>query len=409
MDPSTTTQDQDQGISLSALFRRALESASEAYNLPTIEEKTQNLVKSSIKDLENASSRVSALSLFSTNETLEDIGTKEMVYLFVPCALSEINSRLNVGSNPEDRLRLVSKSQLSARTMQASLKRFIKQLGDYEIISDTDRSAFGPNSAAGLDPARRREVKIAQSRKQKEIKDKIKALRQRKGGSIDDFPNDFDLIASLLPKPARSAGPSDNDDDADDEMVRELTLLLLRLIWTQAVSNMAVMDQEIEMLQHAARNPPPPRPPHTERGSKVAADAASWRLDQLPGVGGGPDGKGPLLDAQGRPLRTFTIVSGQQADRARLQAEVFRPDHRLPTMTIDEYLAEEKRRGNIISGGGEASQNAPTSSELLQMDSEQDGTIFGEQKSEEKRKKDEEWAVFTEKNPKGSGNTMNRG
>ncbi|KAG8940022.1 hypothetical protein FRC00_013321 [Tulasnella sp. 408] len=172
---------------------------------------------------------------------------------------------------------------------------------------------------------------------------------------------------------------------------------------------MAVMDQEVEMLQHAARNPPPPRPPQTERGSRAAADSASWKLDQLPGVGGGPDGKGPLLDAQGRPLRTFTIVSGQQADRARLQAEVFRPDHRLPTMTIDEYLAEEKRRGNIISGGGAASQNAPTSSEVLQMDSEQDGTIFGEQKSEEKRKKDEEWAVFTDRNPKGSGNTMNRG
>ncbi|KIO19913.1 hypothetical protein M407DRAFT_30437, partial [Tulasnella calospora MUT 4182] len=277
----------------------------------------------------------------------------------------------------------------------------------YEIVSDADRSAFGPNAAAGLDPARRREVKIAQSRKQKEIKDKIKALRQRKGGLADDFPNDFDLIASLLPKPAHSAGPSDDDDDADDEVVRELTLLLLRLIWTQAVSNLAVMDQELEMLQHAARNPPPPRP--SERSGKAAADSASWRLDRLPGVEAGPDGKGPLLDAQGRPLRMFTIVPGQQADRARLQAEVFRPDHRLPTMTIDEYLAEEKRRGNIISGGGAASQNAPTSSELLQIDSEQDGTIFGEQKSEEKRKKDEEWAVFTDRNPKGSGNTMNRG
>lgn len=43
------------------------------------------------------------------------------------------------------------------------------------------------------------------------------------------------------------------------------------------------------------------------------------------------------------------------------------------------------------------------------MDSEQDGTRFGEEKEEEKRKKDEEWAQFTDANPKGWGNTMNRG
>lgn len=43
------------------------------------------------------------------------------------------------------------------------------------------------------------------------------------------------------------------------------------------------------------------------------------------------------------------------------------------------------------------------------MDSKQDGTSFGEEESEEKRMKDEAWAVFTERNPKGSRNTMNRG
>lgn len=74
-----------------------------------------------------------------------------------------------------------------------------------------------------------------------------------------------------------------------------------------------------------------------------------------------------------------------------------------------KYMVELSRSISNCTSLSAASQNAPTSSEQLQMDSEQDGTIFGEQKSEEKRKKDEEWAVFTDKNPKGSGNTMNRG
>ena len=56
-----------------------------------------------------------------------------------------------------------------------------------------------------------------------------------------------------------------------------------------------------------------------------------------------------------------------------------------------------------------ASQSAPTSSEQLAIDAEMDGTAEGELKSEEKRKKDESWAKYTDENPRGAGNTMNRG
>jgi immunoglobulin-binding protein 1 len=49
------------------------------------------------------------------------------------------------------------------------------------------------------------------------------------------------------------------------------------------------------------------------------------------------------------------------------------------------------------------------SSEQLSLDAEEDGTLFGMEKEEEKRLKDEKWARFTDVNPKGAGNTMNRG
>jgi immunoglobulin-binding protein 1 len=38
-----------------------------------------------------------------------------------------------------------------------------------------------------------------------------------------------------------------------------------------------------------------------------------------------------------------------------------------------------------------------------------EGTAMGENKSEEKRQKDEKWARYTDDNPRGQGNTMNRG
>jgi len=54
-----------------------------------------------------------------------------------------------------------------------------------------------------------------------------------------------------------------------------------------------------------------------------------------------------------QPLQPFTILpSGAGGDRARLREQVFQPDHRLPTMSIDEYLEIERQRGNILTGGG---------------------------------------------------------
>jgi immunoglobulin-binding protein 1 len=55
-----------------------------------------------------------------------------------------------------------------------------------------------------------------------------------------------------------------------------------------------------------------------------------------------------------QPLQPFTILpSGAGGDdRTRLREQVFQPDHRLPTMSIDEYLEIERQRGNILTGGG---------------------------------------------------------
>ena len=96
-------------------------------------------------------------------------------------------------------------------------------------------------------------------------------------------------------------------------------------------------------------------------------------------------------------------------------------------MTVDEYLEIERQRGNIITGGGydiqflsvitvslsaqnrPQSESRPTTSEQLQLDSEMDGTVFGEEKAEEKRQKDEKWAQYKDTHPRGAGNTMNRG
>jgi len=72
-------------------------------------------------------------------------------------------------------------------------------------------------------------------------------------------------------------------------------------------------------------------------------------------------------------------------------------------------LEIEQQRGNIITGGGPQSEKELTTSERLTLDAESDGTMFGEEKQEEKRQKDESWARYTDAHPKGAGNMMNRG
>lgn len=57
----------------------------------------------------------------------------------------------------------------------------------------------------------------------------------------------------------------------------------------------------------------------------------------------------------------------------------------------------------------QASYDAPTDSELLALAAENDGTMEGDEKDEAKRIKEENWAMYTEENKKGAGNSMNRG
>ena len=102
---------------------------------------------------------------------------------------------------------------------------------------------------------------------------------------------------------------------------------------------------------------------------------------------------GPILNHDGKLLKPFTLLDHRQ----RLQNGVFRPDHNLPTMTIDEYLEEERKRGGIIDGGGAQSGQR----EFVDEDDLD--------KADEATMKARAWDEFVEENPKGAGNRMNMG
>lgn len=105
---------------------------------------------------------------------------------------------------------------------------------------------------------------------------------------------------------------------------------------------------ELDILASAPIQPI--QPSSDPRSNRSEEEDNTWRLDRAPSQAKPKE----LISGGGRVLRPFTILPSTMglSDRERLRSEVFRADHRLPTMTIDEYLAEEQRRGNIITGGG---------------------------------------------------------
>jgi immunoglobulin-binding protein 1 len=160
-----------------------------------------------------------------------------------------------------------------------------------------------------------------------------------------------------------------------------------------------IIAQELKILSFAPPTPPTsPTDLDTDSRERQRQHPSSYsdRVDHS--LSQFPRGNGPILNKDGRPLQPFTLLSGDGSnDRQNLRKGVFRSGHSLPTMTIDEYLAEEKRRGGMVEGGGEPSRTRP----------EPDEDDFD--REDQETMKAREWDEFKEDNPRGSGNTLNRG
>lgn len=95
--------------------------------------------------------------------------------------------------------------------------------------------------------------------------------------------------------------------------------------------------------------------------------------------------------------------------RSRARAGVFQRSERLPTMSIDEYLAEEQRRGNVLTGGGPEGAAKATPKEERALRAEMDGTREQREALREMREEERGWDEYREEHKRGEGNTMNRG
>ena len=218
------------------------------------------------------------------------------------------------------RIKSLDRKATLMRSM-ALYKEFITFCDAYELVSSEERSA-ADNAGTGRsvsvlpsDPGARRTAKIAQFKIEKELRNKIQAL----AGQLN----------------------------SDEEDLRSFHKANLKLAIMQTIQALEMIALELDMLSKA---PPPsdePTPTGEEediRSRRPKDDGYDERLDSIPSTIKG----GALLSKDGKPLRPFTIID----KREQLKSGVFGVGHNLPTMTIDEYLEEERRNGGIIEGGG---------------------------------------------------------
>jgi tetratricopeptide (TPR) repeat protein len=334
-------------------------------------ESFQDKLSTTIKLYEECLEIAQRVSLFSPNESLEDISSTDLQYLLLHYRLAELIGRIAGG---------IAERKNNLEKAQKSYEQYLKQLDDYDLLSKSDfallesyqESPTTFSTAATSDAAQRRDIKIRRFKEEKELKQKLEYLRQNP-----------EALAN------------------DDAAYRTLQLTNIAYATHQTFASLESLAQELHILSLAP--PPDAREAHQnlnnpldsrDRTSRQTNPAATFsdRLDAPPGhLSAGL--RGPLLDKQGKPLRPFTLTSSRQ----EFQQGVFRPDYNLPTMSIDEYLEEERRRGGIIEGGGEKSGIRP--------EVDEDDFDLADQATMKAR----EWDEFVEANPKGSGNTINRG
>jgi len=134
--------------------------------LPLSEDTTQATLKSCIDDLYLISRMLTSLGVFSDNESVEELGDRELVFMTAAWVLGEAEAKGGLGGPPE--------RQAALKRSETAYAAFMQLLASYRVLGDD--AATGP-AAMPADPGARREAKIRAYKQEKEVRDKISVSR----------------------------------------------------------------------------------------------------------------------------------------------------------------------------------------------------------------------------------------
>lgn len=318
--------------------------------------------------------RIEDSNLVSKNEEIDDITTSTLPYLCITYYLGKI---LCLMKNLRERQTYL----IDAITY---FKRYIKLCHDLHIVHDNvlfeckvydnDHSDGDSSSSSAI----ARERKIAKYRKEKEMKEKIKLLK--------------DVIAK-----------AQMDDSDLDEETRSLLLLQMQSYVYDSINEISIYTTEVKLLDHMSElreledefnvNPQQSSRSTTDRSGVIPG------LPELPPL---PykEGEGPGIE-----VTTTSKLGGQLVmSRQTVHTTVFEPRMSKPTMTLEEFadmqladaMHRSEKEGNAEKG--------PRRYNQLHADGDEDDDKLVDIATTE----DRDWDNFKDHNPRGWGNKMGK-
>lgn len=340
----------------------------------------QSLLTSVIQRLLELKSTVySQLALFSKNETIEDISTGSLKFLSIDYYLALMCSRKQMISSQSNEP--MAKNKMKLKFLEKTLQLFMQfliSLQDFEILDpmlakkiDSLENTYRPTlQELYAQPAHSADLSAAQMKRQQ----KIDMFREK-----TQIDGKLALLESKLKLPNESNGD-------DDEQLRELYLQRLKSLSYEAFNTVEQVLYEIELLTNFTQNPPASsHSPKQETDNRI--EDPTGYTDKLETL------NKPLLSKEGKVLRNFTLIDR----KTELQKKVRGYGQYGPTMSVEEFLEKEWEEGRMLQGGNDGQDQ--------NNDDDEDDT----QRQDNETYKAREWDEFKEANPRGSGNTMNRG
>ncbi|CCH44094.1 Immunoglobulin-binding protein 1 [Wickerhamomyces ciferrii] len=297
---------------------------------------------------------VHRLSLFSINESLEDLATSDIKYLGIEYYLAQLYSQ---NSEPS-KINNLKKSILL-------YLQFLKNLNNYELLekSNVDKYEKLKNDPFEIktlhDSAMiRRDEKIANFKLEKILNNKLEYLNKLESNELE-FQN------------------------TDEDEIRSLYFDQLKFFTLKTFDNIRFITQELEILQTIPERPKIEQLEDDDREeTKKNTSGYTENLESL---------NQSILSEKGKILKPFTLMKRQD-----LNNKVYGTGQYLPTMTVEDFLEQELANGGMVTGGGNDGDEESSDEDDLE-------------KNDLETYKARQWDEFTESHAKGSGNTINRG
>ncbi|KAI9912227.1 hypothetical protein PsorP6_009845 [Peronosclerospora sorghi] len=216
--------------------------------------------------------------------------------------------------------------------------------------------------------SRSRDEKIQRFQLQRQMEKKLNELRERRKERSLTSQGEGDK---------KHIDELDDEEDDEEDLEREQLLTFIQLSVIKCMEEQASVNQEKDMLE-----------------TMLKMNAASEKQDFF------SESNRQSPPPQGQGIELMHINPNVEIKRETIRSSVFKPGHRLPTMTLEEYADRELADAMERQKREQDAPQAPRRYDQLEEDGDEDNEIL----VDEATYKDRAWDDWKDANEKGIGN-----